>query len=136
MCLAFQSPCPLATHTHALTFVHCVFVLFSFACKQKVRNWAPPFVHKLEGKALPMLTGEKHALLRKGLFTLFTSKAMAIHCANMCRLVKQHVRSWMPAPSLPQKAQLTLLPLIRTMAFSVVYGWYLCSLLLFNAWVY
>jgi len=84
---------------------------------KQVVGWSPKFIHSLEGESLPMVRGLKHTALRKELYTLFTSKAMRSYYPNMHFLIEKHVRSW-----LTQGPEVTFLPLLRNMAFAVIYG--------------
>eukprot|EP01087_Luapelamoeba_hula_P024648 TRINITY_DN9466_c0_g1_i1.p1 TRINITY_DN9466_c0_g1~~TRINITY_DN9466_c0_g1_i1.p1 ORF type:complete len:507 (-),score=97.25 TRINITY_DN9466_c0_g1_i1:68-1531(-) len=90
-----------------------------FAAEEKeVLTWAPGFVHKLEGQALTMLTGPRHSVLRKELFSLFTTKAQRSYFPSMHYFVLKEVQTL--ARSLG--TDITMMPILRRMSFSVVYG--------------
>ncbi|KAL6049352.1 Cytochrome P450, family 26, subfamily C, polypeptide 1 [Balamuthia mandrillaris] len=89
-----------------------------FAAEGKeVQGWLPPHLHELEGKAITAVTGTQHKVLRKALFTLFTTPAMKSYFGTMKHFVEKHVREWKETPG-----PLTMMPLLRTLTYEAVYG--------------
>lgn len=84
----------------------------------QVNGWVPGFIHTLEGLALTTTVGKRHTVMRKELFSLFTTNSLRMYFPNMRAVIQRHIRKWMATGS-----PLQMTPLIRDMAFAVVYGW-------------
>ncbi|KAL6049353.1 hypothetical protein QOT17_020509 [Balamuthia mandrillaris] len=89
-----------------------------FAAEGKdVQGWLPSYLHELEGKAITAIAGAPHRVIRKALFTLFTTPAMKSYFGTMKHFVEKHVKEWKETPG-----PLTMMPLLRGLAYEAVYG--------------
>ena len=82
-----------------------------------MHGWVPSFTHALEGRYA--FVGKKHAVVRKGFLTMFTTKALSNLFPNLKDILHGEVQSWMRKPG----NTLTVTPLVHHLAFAAVYGW-------------
>eukprot|EP01087_Luapelamoeba_hula_P022833 TRINITY_DN828_c0_g1_i1.p1 TRINITY_DN828_c0_g1~~TRINITY_DN828_c0_g1_i1.p1 ORF type:complete len:508 (-),score=73.28 TRINITY_DN828_c0_g1_i1:154-1677(-) len=87
---------------------------------KEVVGWAPSFVQELQGAgSITTLNGVAHTVVRKELFSLFSTSAMKEYFPSIRHFVTREVGSW---ASQPADSVITLAPLLRHMAFAAVYG--------------
>ncbi|KAL6066063.1 hypothetical protein QOT17_009848 [Balamuthia mandrillaris] len=110
--------------TRTQLFVTCepedvkrVFAADGKQVQLKVQGWVPPHIFELEGNAITAVVGPLHKVLRKSLFTLFSTNAMKNYFDTMKYFAEKHVREWKAT-----QGPLTMLPLLRALAYEIVYG--------------
>ncbi|KAL6042878.1 hypothetical protein QOT17_024194 [Balamuthia mandrillaris] len=84
---------------------------------KETQAWLPDHIRLLFGKAIGTTVGAQHNVVRKALFTLFSTSVMRNYYGTMKYFVEKHVREWASTPG-PH----TMIDLLRLLTYETVYG--------------